>query len=168
MSAIPSGSWLIFGMNVLLVIISAICFMIFLKKCRSDSKRYYSLLSYVFTMTLGIYMMVPLFRIMYGSVIFLGVLLIIVFMLLLPHIFREEIAYGVQKPGKSKLGKIYLIYTFLVLTIGGMLYKSNLVAQTVAALQISIILFFLAMLLLFLAPVFLIKPKDMEEIENRE
>ncbi|GEL76474.1 hypothetical protein [Tenuibacillus multivorans] len=42
--------------------------------------------------------------------------------LILPYLFAEEIAFGVQKPHKSKLGKICLIYTFLIFFFGGTLF----------------------------------------------
>ncbi|PKR77945.1 hypothetical protein CEY16_08450 [Halalkalibacillus sediminis] len=88
-------------------------------------------------------------------------------MLVLPYLFNEEIAFGAQKPYKSKLGKIYLVYSMLFILFAGSVFSSSLFTQNPYPLIGSLIAFFAALLFFFLAPILLIKPKRMDEIMER-
>ncbi len=84
--------------------------------------------------------------------------------MLLPTFFAKEIAFGIKKPSKSKLGKIYLIFTLLIIGFGSLVYAHSLSTSNPQANAIAILLSLFSLSLFFLAPVFLIKPEDMDEI----
>src|SRR5699024_2654979 len=149
--------------NLLLTITAGFLFYYFWKTTKHNSKRYYSLLSFVMINVMAIYFAVPLLRIYFLTLTFwIGVVMLVI-MVILPYIYSREIAVGVQKPYKSKLGKIYVIYLVLVFTFGGSAYMNSLYTSNPDAITIAVVTFLLAILFLFLAPVFLIKPAEMDE-----
>src|SRR5690625_50454 len=113
-SIVPEGNPIIFIINLSLSLISGIIFYIFWKKLKHDSKRYFSLLSFVMMNVLAIYFAVPLLRIYFLTIVFWSGLVILLIMNILPYLYSREIAFGVQKPYKSKIGRIYIIYTTLI------------------------------------------------------
>src|SRR5699024_7627012 len=80
----------------------------------------------------------------------------IVFVLLflivtLPYVYSRKIAYVVQKPSKSKIGKIYLIYLGFLLSFGGSAYMGSLYTSNADAITLALFTFLGALFLLFLA-----------------
>lgn len=164
LSVIPKGNLTFLIFNLLLSLLSGGLFYIFWRKTKHESKRYYSLLSYVMINTFAIYFALPLLRIYYLSWTFwIGIILLIV-MVTLPYFYSAEIAVGVQKPFKSKMGKIYLIYTSLVIFFGVTAYSNALYIANTNGLTVAFFVFLLALLFLFISPALLIKPADMDKI----
>ncbi len=165
-SVVPVISKSVILFNFVLAAIATVLFYVFWKKHQHQSKRYFSLLSYVMVIELGIFMAIPLLRVYYLEFVFwIGVVMLVV-MVLLPYLFTKEIAFGIQKPAKSKLGKIYLIFALLIIGFGSSIYTHSLSTSNPQANVIAILLSLFALSLFFLAPVFLIKPEDMDEIIN--
>lgn len=167
LSVIPNISIKLLIFNLSLALISAGVFYLFWKKTKDDSKRYFSLLSYVMLNVLSIYFIIPLLRIYFFTLTFwVGVGMLII-MIILPHLFSRKVAYSIQKPYKSKLGKIYSIYGVLVLLFGGIAYSDALRTSNPDAFVIAIFSFLLAILFLFISPVLLIKPDEMDELMKK-
>ncbi|MFC4388024.1 hypothetical protein ACFOZ1_09415 [Gracilibacillus marinus] len=167
MSVIPEGNLYLFLFNLFLAIIACVLFYTFWRKLKFQSKRYFSLLSYVMINTMAIYFAIPLLRLYFLTFTFwfgIGMLLI---MIILPYLYAKEIAFGVQKPYKSKLGKIFLIYTVLVMVFGISAYMGSLYHANADALVLAVVAFLMSLLFFFLAPIMLIKPEEMDELMKK-
>ncbi|WP_164668248.1 hypothetical protein [Virgibacillus doumboii] len=164
MSWVPKGSFPVLMFNFSLAIIGGFLFYYFWKTTKHKSVRYFSLLSFVMINVMAIQFSIPLLRIYYLTLTFwIGVVMLII-MITLPYIYARKIAYGVQKPSKSKMGKIYLVYLALVFPFGGSAYMNALYTSNPDAIALALLSFLVALLFLFLAPVFLIKPAEMDEL----
>ncbi|UOQ83629.1 hypothetical protein [Gracilibacillus salinarum] len=89
-------------------------------------------------------------------------------MVTIPYIFSRKIVFGIQKPNKSKLGKIYLLFVFLFLAFGSVMYTNSVYYDGQNAMGASILGISLSLLILFITPVMLIKPKEVKEITKRD
>ncbi|RCW65837.1 hypothetical protein [Saliterribacillus persicus] len=166
MSVIPDFNTPLMLFNFVLAGIATVLFYVFWKKHQHQSKRYFSLLSYVMIIGLGVFAAIPLLRVFYLELVFWFGVVMLAIMVLLPYLFAKEIAFGIQKPAKSKLGKVYLIFALLIIGFGATVYSHSLFTSNPEANVIAIFAFLLALLLFFTAPVLLIKPEDMDEIVN--
>ncbi|MBN8194430.1 hypothetical protein JI667_20065 [Bacillus sp. NTK074B] len=165
-SFIPEENWLLFGINMG---IASGCFLVFSLlwwQNRHHSKRYFSLHSYFMIVALSVYFAIPLFRVFAGTFVFwLGLLLIIV-MSILPYIYSERIAIGVQNPSRTGLGKLYLLISALIIGYGTILFLNANLTANPDAFTISIFCFMLSLLFLFIAHILLITPKRMDELKK--
>ncbi|RCW65839.1 hypothetical protein [Saliterribacillus persicus] len=166
MSVVPDISTPLILFNFVLAAIATVLFYVFWKKYRHQSKRYFSLLSYVMIIETGIFASIPLLRVYDSGFVFWFGIVMLITMVLLPYLFAKEIAFGIQKPAKSKLGKIYLIFALLIIGFGSSVYTVSLSTSDPDANVIAIFAFLCALLLFFIAPVFLIKQENMDEIVN--
>jgi len=165
-SIIPEGDPIFLIFNLSLSLIAGVLFYVFWKKLKHHRKRYYSLLSFVMINVIAIYFAMPLLRIYFLTITFWIGVVVLLIMNILPYLYSREIAFGIQKPNKSKLGKIYTIYTILILFFGSIAYSNGLVTQQADALTIAIITFLFSILFFFISPIMLIKPKEMDKIVN--
>ncbi|UOQ49734.1 hypothetical protein MUN88_06550 [Gracilibacillus caseinilyticus] len=165
-SVIPEGNIPLLLFNIVLAFISSALFYYFWKTTKHQSKRYFSLLSFVMVNVLAIYLSIPLLRMYFLTVTFwIGIVMLLI-MVTLPYFYSREIALGVQKPAKSKLGKIYSVYTVLVIGFGATAFMGSLATSNPDAIVLAVLAFLLAILFFFVAPVLLIKPAEMDEITN--
>jgi len=165
-SIIPEGDPIFLIFNLSLSLIAGVLFYVFWKKLKHHKKRYYSLLSFVMINVIAIYFAMPLLRIYFLTITFwIGVVVLLV-MNILPYLYSREIAFGIQKPNKSKLGKLYIIYTILILFFGSIAYSNGLVTQHTDALTVAVITFLISILFFFISPIMLIKPKEMDKLMN--
>lgn len=165
-SIIPEGNPILLIVNLSLALIAGVLFYIFWKKLKHHSKRYYSLLSFVMINVIAIYFAMPLLRIYFLTTAFWTGVVILLVMNILPYLYSREIAFGIQKPNKSKLGKIYTVYTILILFFGSTAYSNGLYTQHTDALTIAVITFLFSILFFFISPIMLIKPKEMDKLIN--
>lgn len=166
-SIIPEGNPMFFFVNISLAMIAGLLFYVFWRKWKHASIRYFSLLSFVMINVFAIYFAMPLLRLFYPTVVFwIGVFILIV-MNVLPYFFSRAIAFGVQRPNKSILGKIYIVYAFLIMLFGSIIYSNSLYTQYTDAFLLAVILFLFSILFFFLSPIMLIKPETMKKILNK-
>lgn len=167
MSVVPEGNLPLLLFNTLLALLAGALFYYFWKTTKHESKRYFSLLSFVMLNVMAIHFAIPLLRIYFLTITFwIGIVMLAV-MVILPYLYSREIAFGIQKPNKSKLGKIYLIYAVLVIIFGATAFMGSLYTSNPNAIVLAFFTFLLALLFLFISPVLLIKPAEMDEITNR-
>lgn len=167
MSVVPEGNLPLLLFNTLLALLAGALFYYFWKTTKHESKRYFSLLSFVMLNVMAIHFAIPLLRIYFLMITFwIGIVMLAV-MVILPYLYSREIAFGIQKPNKSKLGKIYLIYAVLVIIFGATAFMGSLYTSNPDAIVLAFFTFLLALLFLFISPVLLIKPAEMDEITNR-
>ena len=164
---IPEGNLVILIFNMSLSLISGGLFYIFWRTTKHRSKRYFSLLSFVMLNVLGVYFAMPILRIYFLSFTFwIGVVMLII-MNTLPYFYSRKIALGIQKPTKSELGKIYVIYLALIFLFGGTAYANALYTSSTDAVVLAVITFLFSIFFFFVSPVMLIKPKEMDKIMKR-
>ncbi|UOQ49731.1 hypothetical protein MUN88_06535 [Gracilibacillus caseinilyticus] len=154
--------------NILLAIISCCLFYVIWKKTKHDSKRYFSLFSYVMFNCIAIQLSTPFLRLNFLTISFWVGIIILLLMVTLPYIFSREIVFGIKNANKSKLGKIYLIFSILMIALGTVLYSDSIYSDDINATGASIYSFLAALLFLFSAPIMLIKPKEVKQISNRD
>ncbi|MBH9968477.1 hypothetical protein [[Bacillus] enclensis] len=165
-SFIPYENWLLLGMNMGLAGLCCVIFTILWRYNRNHSKRYFSLLSYVMLITLSLYFTIPLLRVFVGSFLFWLTLLLLAACTLIPYFFSESIAKGVQNPSMSKMGKIYLIMSMLIVAFGTILLFYVNLQESQDAFVVALFSFGLAVLFLFIAPIFLITPERVKELDK--
>ncbi|PKR77946.1 hypothetical protein CEY16_08455 [Halalkalibacillus sediminis] len=164
---LPEENFTIIFLNFGIAFICTILFFYIWKRYRYESKRYFSLFSYVMIIGISIFFIIPILRTTYSHFAFWIVLLLISIMILLPHLYHEHIFKVVHKPYKYKLGKAFTIGLFLIFTFGGGVYMAILTSESVSGLIASIATFLISTLLLFLAPILLVKPDKVEELKAR-
>lgn len=166
-SIVPEGNLVILVFNMSLSLLAGSLFFLFWRTTKHRSKRYFSLLSFVMLNVLAVYLAMPLLRIYYLSLTFwIGVIMLIL-MNTLPYIYSRKIALGIQKPTKSKMGIIYVIYLAFIFLFGGTAYANALYTSNTDAIVLAVISFLFSIFFFFVSPLMLIKPKEMDEIMNR-
>ena len=165
-SVLPDGSWLLFGLNMTIAVIACITSFILWRYNRSDSVRYFSLNAYVMLVALAIYFAIPLFRVFTGTIVFWAGLLVIIIMASVPYLFAENIASGVKNPTRTALGRVYMVTVPLIITFGSILFTNVRASDKPSAVPIAIFLYVGALFFLFIAPILLITPERMEELEK--
>ncbi|MGP4108982.1 hypothetical protein [Virgibacillus sp. L01] len=164
MSWVPKGNFVLLMINLLLALIAGVLFYYFWKTTKHDSKRYFSLLSFVMLNVMAIHSAIPLLRIYYLTLTFWIGIIMLTIMVILPYLYSREIAFGIQKPYKSKLGKVYSIYAALIIIFGITAFTGSLYTSNTDAIVLALFAFLLALLFFFISPVLLIKPAEMDEI----
>ncbi|MFB4169295.1 hypothetical protein [Virgibacillus sp. JSM 102003] len=144
-SVVPKINLVVMMLNLLLALIGGFLFYYFWKITKHNSKRYFSLLSFVMLNVMAIQFAIPLLRIYFLTLTFwIGVTMLII-MVTLPYIYARKIAYGIQKPGKSKLGKIYLVYLGLLFPFGGSAYMNSLYTSNTDAIVVALFTFLVSL-----------------------
>src|SRR5699024_12199164 len=110
----------------------------FWRTTKHESKRYFSLLSFVMINVIAIHFSIPLLRIYFLTPTFwIGVVMLII-MVTLPYVYARKIEYGVQKPSKSKIGKRYLIYLGILLSFEETAYICTLYTSNANAITLAL------------------------------
>jgi hypothetical protein len=165
-SFVPEENWILLGFNVVLSITMGVVFYLLWTFNQHNSKRYFSLLSYFMLVALSVFFAIPLFRVFADSIIFWLALIFIVAMAATPYFISERIAIGVQNPTITALGRVYIIIVPLIIGFGTVLFSNTNLSANPDALTISIFLFLGAIFFLFIAPILLITPERMNELNK--
>ncbi|OIU72681.1 hypothetical protein [Rossellomorea aquimaris] len=165
-SFVPEENWILLGFNVVLSLTIGFVFFLLWRYNRQNSKRYFSLLSYFMLVALSVFFSIPLFRVFADSFIFWIALFFLIAMAAIPYFISERIARGVQNPTKSALGRVYMITVPLIIGFGTILFLNANLSANPDAFTISIFLFFGAVFFLFIAPILLITPERMNELNK--
>ncbi|QTC41022.1 hypothetical protein I7V34_18325 [Bacillus sp. V3] len=165
-SFVPDENWSLLALNIGIAGLCSILFFVFWLKTKHESKRYFSLLSYVMIIALAIYFVIPFFRVFAGQLIsWLGMVLIII-MIILPFLNRESIATGFVNPSKNPVRKYFYTVFTLIFGFGVIFFSTINFSENPNAVALSSFFFIFALLFLFIAPIMLIKPSRVEELEE--
>ncbi len=160
------SKWIIF--NCFLAILATFVNYIIWIFHKHDSKRYYSLNSFVMLIVLTYYLMSPVFKILFPSGYFWTLLASILGFTIVLFINRMNVARGLLNPRELWFKKILLIYlvifsgVFILLCI----YASLIASDSQGIMAAAIILFLAGFLYLSLSPVFLTPPEMAKKFEN--
>lgn len=158
--------WLIFN-GSFAILATIVNYIIWIYQ-KHDSKRYYSLNSFVMLIVLTYYFMSPAFKILYPSVFFWILLAGTLGFTIVLFMNRINIARGILNPRKLWFKKLLLIYSVIFSCVSILLtiYASLINSDSKAIMAAAIILFLCGFLLLSLSPSFLTKPEIAKKLKN--
>ena len=158
--------WLIFN-GSFAILVTIVNYIIWIYQ-KHDSKRYYSLNSFVMLIVLTYYFMSPAFKILYPSVFFWILLAGTLGFTIVLFLNRINIARGILNPGELWFKKLLLIYLviFVCFVIGLFVYVNLLNLYSGEIMAVAIFLYFVGFLFLSLSPVFLTSPEMAKKLEN--
>ncbi len=134
-------------------------------KQKHDSKRYFSLHSLVMMLGLAFYMTSPVLRLIYPSMYFwillAGLILYSVFL----FSKYDAIAGGLLNPRKTGFKLVVFSFFSIVFVAGSSLWGYMLATDAAPVNGVAIILFFLGLFTLMVAPSMLVTPERAEELK---
>jgi len=156
--------WLLinFSIAVLLTVVNYIIWM----KQKHESKRYFSLHSFVMMLGLAFYATSPILRLIYPSmyfwILFGGLILYTVFLLSK----YDTIAGGLLNPRKKGFKLLVFSFFSIVFVAGSSIWGYMLATDAAPVNGVAIIVFFLGLFLLMVAPSMLVTPERAEELKS--
>lgn len=167
-SLVPSGSLNIFLLFMAVTLFEVVIAWLWWKK-GMELVRFNSLTAFLLCITMGFFMVFPLFRITHGILFFWIVLFVYLLIVIYSLIKKEIIFQAFHKPGKSKIANGTVIVLVLFLILGAfsfrygqeMIIMANLNDQQ-GALYVSAITYGLGLLITFVSTALLKKPSEIK------
>lgn len=166
-SFIPEKTYLQWSLInlIIAVLLTAVNYLIWTKQ-KHNSKRYFSLHSFVMMLGLSFYSTSPIFRLIFPTIYFwillCGVILYTVFLLSK----YDAIAGGILNPRKKGFKLVVSIFFSIVFITGSSIWGFMLATDAAPVNEVAIILFFIGLFLLMLAPAMLVTPERAEELTS--
>ena len=166
-SFIPEETYLQWSLInfIIAVLLTAVNYLIWTKQ-KHDSKRYFSLHSFVMMLGLAYYATSPILRLMYPSMYFwilLGGLILYTVFLISKY---DAIAGGILNPRKKGFKIVVSAFFSIVFIPGSIIWGYMLASDAAPVNEVAIILFFIGLFLLMLAPSMLVTPARAEELTS--
>ncbi len=155
--------WLLINFFIA-VILTVVNYMIWTKQ-KHDSKRYFSLHSFVMMLGLAFYATSPILRLFYTSMYFwilLGGLILYTVFLLSKY---DAIAGGLLNPRKKGFKLLVFSFFAIVFVAGSSIWGYMLASDAAPVNEVAVILFFMGLFLLMVAPSMLVTPERAEELK---
>ncbi|KGR76451.1 hypothetical protein [Ureibacillus sinduriensis] len=158
--------WLIINMSI--AILAAVMNYIIWIYQKHDSKRYFSLHSFVMVIVLIVYLMSPIFKGLYPTLFFWVILIITIgfFIFLLGR--RDAITKALVNPREMRFKMFLYIFIGILLIIGGLLWAYMLAFETGPFMGVALALYFIGLLLMLVLPAFLTTPERAKQLEEME
>ena len=156
--------WL--GINFAVAVFLSVVNYVIWTKTKDDSKRYFSLHSLVMMLGLAFYMTTPLFRMLYPSIYFW--LLLSGLALYSAFLFSkyDAIAGGLLNPRKSGFKLVVITFFVIVFVTGSSIWGYILATDAAPFFGAAVLLFFLGLFLIMVAPAMLVTPERAEELKE--
>lgn len=156
--------WLLINF-IIAVLLTVVNYMIWTKQ-KHDSKRYFSLHSFVMMLGLAFYATSPILRLIYPSWYF-GILLggLILYTVLLLSKY-DAIAGGLLNPREKGFKLLIFSFFAIVFVAGSSIWGYMLVSDAAPVNEVAIIMFFLGLFLLMVATSMLVTPERAEELKG--
>ncbi|WP_404427584.1 hypothetical protein LG296_04950 [Ureibacillus chungkukjangi] len=158
------GTWM--KINILLALILGLTNYILWINHKNDSKRYFSLHSFVMMLGVAFYMMAPAFRSLYPSMFFWILLVVTIGFLVFLLLKRDDITRALVNPQDAWFKKIVFGYCGVIFITGSTLWAYMLATQTGPFMPVAIMLFFIGIFLMMVSPAMLSTPKRVRELEQ--
>jgi len=155
--------WLLINF-IIAVLLTVVNYMIWTKQ-KNDSKRYFSLHSFVMMLGLAFYATSPILRLIYPSMYFwilLGGLILYTVFLVSKY---DAIAGGLLNPRKKGFKLLVFSFFAIVFVAGSSIWGYMLASDAAPVNEVAIIMFFLGLFLLMVAPSMLVTPERAEELK---
>ena len=156
--------WLLINF-IIAVLLTVVNYMIW-TKTKHDSKRYFSLHSFVMMLGLAFYATSPILRLIYPSMYFwilLGGLILYTVFLISKY---DAIAGGLLNPRKKGFKLLVFSFFAIVFVAGSSIWGYMLASDAAPVNEVAIIMFFLGLFLLMVAPSMLVTPERAEELKS--
>ena len=156
--------WLLINF-IIAVLLTVVNYMIWSKQ-KHDSKRYFSLHSFVMMLGLAFYATSPILRLIYPSMYFwilLGELILYTVFLISKY---DAIAGGQLNPRKKGFKLLIFSFFAIVFVAGSSIWGYMLASDAAPVHEVAIIMFFLGLFLLMVAPSMLVTPERAEELKS--
>lgn len=158
--------WLIINMGI--AILAAVLNYITWIFQKHDSKRYFSLHSFVMVSVLIFYSMSPVFKALYPTIFFWLILVITIGFLLFLLGKRESITKALVNPKEMRFKMFLYIFMGILLIIGGLLWAYIIAFDTGPFMGVALIFFCIGMLFMLILPAFLTTPERAKQLEEME
>lgn len=155
--------WLLINF-IIAVLLTVVNYMIW-TKTKHDSKRYFSLHSFVMMLGLAFYATSPILRLIYPSMhfwILLGGLILYTVFLISKY---DAIAGGLLNPRKKGFKLLVFSFFAIVFVAGSSIWGYMLASDAAPVNEVAVIMFFLGLFLLMVAPSMLVTPERAEELK---
>jgi len=155
--------WLLINF-IIAVLLTVVNYMIWTKQ-KNDSKRYFSLHSFVMMLGLAFYATSPILRLIYPSMYFwilLGGLILYTVFLISKY---DAIAGGLLNPRKKGFKLLVFSFFAIVFVAGSSIWGYMLASDAAPVNEVAVIMFFLGLFLLMVAPSMLVTPERAEELK---
>lgn len=158
------GFWM--RIHILLAIVLGFLNYILWMIYKNDSKRYFSLHSFVMLMGLAYFMMAPAFRSLFPTVFF-GILLLVTIAFFVYLLFkRDDVTRAFVNPQDAWFKKMVFSYCAVILVVGGILWAYMLGTASAPFTPVAIILFFIGIFFLMISPAMLSTSKQNEPVKT--
>ena len=158
------GFWM--KINILLALVLGFLNYILWIFHKNDSKRYFSLHSFVMMLGLAYYMMAPAFRSLYPTVFFWILLVVTLAFLVFLLVKRDDVTRALVNPQDAWFKKVVFSYCGVIFILGSILWAYMLATQTGPFTPVAIMLFFIGIFLIMISPAMLSTPKRVRELEQ--
>lgn len=162
---LPDVNWWFLAINLSLCVASGVAYYFLWRRFNKQSKRYFSLMSYIMLVVMGIHTALPFLRAVYGTVAFVLGIIIVLLMIALPHIHLEKIAFGVLNHSKSRGGKLVFLFIGAIFLLAPFVFFSIRTLSEKAMVPVLAFMLMVGLFFLLIAPVMLVKPDRIEEME---
>ncbi|MEO4054206.1 hypothetical protein [Solibacillus sp. CAU 1738] len=158
------GFWI--KINLSLAILLAVTNYIIWIYHKENSKRYFSLHSFVLFLGVIFYFMSPVFKGLYPTVYFWILLMITVGLAIFLLIKYKVVTKVIVNPQHYLFNSLLMLYVGILLLVGGVLWAYMLAFEPISWIPVGIILYFIALFFVFIAPVMLATPEKVKELEG--
>ncbi|RUL54225.1 hypothetical protein [Lysinibacillus antri] len=153
-----------FAFNVVLAIILAFINYIIWLFYKDESKRYFSLHSFVMMMGIAYYAMSPAFRSLYPTAFFWLLLMVTVGLVAFLIIRYDSVTIAIVNPQHILFKKLIMVYSFTFIMVGALLWVYIVVSKTGPFVAGASILYFGGLFFIMISPAMLATPERVKEI----
>ncbi|WP_347791344.1 hypothetical protein [Solibacillus sp. CAU 1738] len=158
------GFWL--KLNISLAILMAITNYIIWIYHKDNSKRYFSLHSFVMFIGYIFYLMSPVFKGLYPTVYFWLLLLLTVGLAVFLLIKYKVVTKLIVNPQHYLFSSLLMLYVGILMLVGGIFWAYMRVFEPLSWVPIGIIFYFIALFFVLIAPVMLATPEQVKEFKK--
>ena len=166
-SFIPEeNEWFWLKLNISLAILLAVTNFIIWFYHKGNSKRYFSLHSFVMFIGIIVFAMSPIFRVLYPTVYFWILLLLTVGLAVFLLIKYKVVTKVIITPEHPLFGRLMMLYFGVLLLVGGVVWVYMYTVETGSLFPILVLLYLIALFFILIAPVMLATPELVEELKE--
>ncbi|MEO4054209.1 hypothetical protein [Solibacillus sp. CAU 1738] len=152
--------------NISLAILLAITNYIIWIYHKENSKRYFSLHSFVIFIGIIFYLMSPVFKGLYPTIYFWLLLILTLGLAVFLLIKYKVVTKVIVNPQHYLFSSLLMLYVGILLLVGGVIWAYMLAVEPKSWIPVGIILYFIALFFVMIAPAMLATPEQVEKLEK--
>ncbi|MEO4054207.1 hypothetical protein [Solibacillus sp. CAU 1738] len=150
------------GLAILLAVMNYIIWLYH----KRNSKRYFSLHSFVMFIGIIVFAMSPIFKGLYPTLYFWLLLFLTVGLAFFLLIKYKVVTKVIVNPQHHLFSSLLMLYVGILLLVGGVFWMYMLTVQTSSWVPVGIIFYFCALFFILIAPVMLATPEQVKEFKK--